>query len=160
TIGLFEASMLLLVFSFSAPSALPQKNLTLIDLCLSLLFLNGFRLLLRLWRERTEVEQPPSEMPTVRVGIIGAGSFGVHVARFLNTQRALGRIAVAFFDDDFSKWQKRIHEIPVVGMPECLLDGWSGKIDEVAIALPDASPDRLQQLHELFRKTNLKVYTF
>jgi lipopolysaccharide/colanic/teichoic acid biosynthesis glycosyltransferase len=160
TIGVFEASVLLLGFSLLVPYALPQRNLVLIDLCVSLLFLNGFRLLLRFWRERTEVEQPTAETPQVRVGIIGAGRVGVQLARFLNTQKAFGRIAVAFFDDDFSKWQKRIHEIPVVGMPECLLDGWSGKVDEVAIAVPDASPARLQELHELFRKTNLKVYTF
>jgi lipopolysaccharide/colanic/teichoic acid biosynthesis glycosyltransferase len=160
TVGLFEATLLLLGFSFLAGYALPQRNLILIDLCLSLLLLNGFRLLLRLWRERAQVEQPSPEMPQMRVGIIGAGSVGVQLARFLNTQKALGRIAVAFFDDDFSKWQKRIHEIPVVGMPECLLEGWSEKLDEVAIALPGASPERMAQLNELFQKTKLKVYTF
>jgi FlaA1/EpsC-like NDP-sugar epimerase len=160
TVGLIEASLLLAGFSVFVPYALPQRNVIVINLCLSLLFLNGFRLLLRLWRERTEGEQPSSAVPQMRVGIIGAGSVGVKLARFLNTQRTLGRTAVAFFDDDFSKWQKRIHEIPVVGMPECLLEGWSDKLDEVAIALPDASPERIEQLNELFRKTKLKVYTF
>jgi len=160
TIGLFQAGLLLLGFSFLAPYALPQRNLIFIDLCLSLLLLNGFRLLFRLWRERTEGEQPSSTVPTMRVGIIGAGSVGVQLARFFNTQKALGRTAVAFFDDDFSKWQKRIHEIPVVGMPECLLEGWTDKLDEVAIALPGASPARIEELMRLFEKTTLKVYTF
>jgi FlaA1/EpsC-like NDP-sugar epimerase len=160
TIGLIEASVLLLVFSFLAAYALPQRNLILIDLCLSLLFLNGFRLLLRFWRERTEGEQSSSEAPLVRVGIVGAGTVGVQLARFLNAQKVLGRVAIAFFDDDFSKWQKRIHEIPVVGMPECLLEGWSEKVDEIAIALPGASPARLRELNDLFKKTKLKVYTF
>lgn len=160
TIGLFEAGLLLLGFSFFAPYALPQRNLILIDLCLSLLLLNGFRLLFRLWRERTEGDQPSSlDLPQMRVGIIGAGSVGVQLARFLNTQKTLGRTAVAFFDDDFSKWQKRIHDIPVVGMPECLLEGWSEKLDEVAIALPDASPARIEELKQLFEKTKLKVFT-
>jgi hypothetical protein len=44
-------------------------------------------------------------------------------------------------------------------MPECLLEGWIDKLDEVAIALPGASAVRLAQLNQLFQKTQLKVYT-
>jgi len=96
TIGLIEASALLFAFSFLAPYAVPQRNLILIDVCLSLLFLNGFRLLLRFWRERTEVEPSFPDTPQVRVGIIGAGRAGVQLAQFFNAQKALGRVAVAF----------------------------------------------------------------
>jgi lipopolysaccharide/colanic/teichoic acid biosynthesis glycosyltransferase len=158
-LGLIQASLILLGLSLIAPSALPQRNVILTDLCTSLLLLNGFRLLLRLWRERMEAEQSPPASSQVRVGIIGAGSLGAQVARSLQTQKNFGRTAVAFFDDDFAKWQKHIHQIPVVGMPECLLQGWSEKLDEVAIALPNANPARLKQINDLFEKTKLKVYT-
>lgn len=158
TLGLFQATVLLFGFSLVAPYALPQRNLLVIDLFTSLLFLNGFRVLLRLWRERAEGELPMPEGSQRRVGIIGAGTVGARLALYLNTQKALGRTAVVFFDDDFSKWQKRIHEVPVAGMPECLLEGWSDKLDEVAIALPGASPARLEQLHQLCQGTQLKVY--
>jgi lipopolysaccharide/colanic/teichoic acid biosynthesis glycosyltransferase len=160
TVGLSQAALVLFVFSFVAPDALPQRNLILLNLCISLLFLNGFRIVFRLWRERTEGEQSLVELPHRRVAIIGAGKVGAQLARYLNTHKALGRTAVAFFDDDFSKWQKRIHEIPVIGMPECLLEGWSEKLDEVAIALPGLSQERLEELNQLFQKTSLKVYTF
>jgi len=160
TVGLSQAALLLFVFSFVIPYALPQRNLLLMDLCISWLFLNGFRILFRLWRERAEGEPSSLEVPQRRVAIIGAGKVGAQLARYLNTQKALARTAVAFFDDDFSKWQKSIHEIPVVGMPECLLEGWDEKLDEIAIALPGPSPERLEELHQLFQKTNLKVYTF
>jgi lipopolysaccharide/colanic/teichoic acid biosynthesis glycosyltransferase len=160
TIGLSQAALLLFAFSFIAPEALPQRNLILLNLCMSLLFLNGFRILFRLWRERSEGEPSSLEVPQRRVAIIGAGKVGAQLARYLNRQKALGRTAVAFFDDDFSKWQKRIHAIPVVGMPECLVEGWSEKLDEVAIALPGPSPERLEELYQLFQKTNFKVYTF
>jgi FlaA1/EpsC-like NDP-sugar epimerase len=127
---------------------------------MSLLFLNGFRIVFRLWRERAEGESSSLDVPQRRVAIIGAGKVGAQLARYLNRQKALGRTAVAFFDDDFSKWQKRIHAIPVVGMPECLVEGWSEKLEEVAIALPGPSPERLEELYQLFQKTNFKVYTF
>jgi lipopolysaccharide/colanic/teichoic acid biosynthesis glycosyltransferase len=161
TLGLVQSSLILLGLGLSPFSrgAVPPQNLTLIDFFISLLWLSGFRVLLRLWRERTEGLQPPQGGYQRRVGIIGAGSLGAELARWFNTQKNFGRIAVAFFDDDFGKWQKQIHEVPVVGMPECLLQGWSERLDEVAIALPDASPARLEQINQLFQKTNLKVYT-
>jgi lipopolysaccharide/colanic/teichoic acid biosynthesis glycosyltransferase len=158
TLGLFQATVLLFGFSLITPYALPQRNLIVIHLFSSLLFLNGFRVLLRLWRERAEGELSMPEGSRRRVGIIGAGTAGARLALYLNTQKALGRTAVVFFDDDFSKWQKRIHEVPVAGMPECLLEGWSDKLDEIAIALPGASAARLEQLNQLFGKTQLKVY--
>jgi FlaA1/EpsC-like NDP-sugar epimerase len=160
TVGLFQAALLLFAFSFFVPYALPHRNVILLNLCISLLFLNSFRIVFRLWRERTEGEQSLLEEPQRRVGIIGAGKIGAKLARYLNTHKTLGRTAVAFFDDDFSKWQKRIHQIPVVGMPECLLEGWSEKLDEVAIALPGPSSERLEELIQLFQRTKLKVYTF
>jgi lipopolysaccharide/colanic/teichoic acid biosynthesis glycosyltransferase len=160
TVGLFQAALLLFVFSFVTPYALPQRNVILLAFCISLLSLNGFRILFRLWRERTEGEQSLLEVPQRRVAIIGAGNVGAKLARYLNNHKTLGRTTVAFFDDDFSKWHKRIHQIPVIGMPECLIEGWSERIDEVAIALPGPSPERLEELYQLFQKTNLKIYTF
>ena len=50
-----------------------------------------------------------------------------------------------------------LHEIPIVGMPECLLNGeWVEKLDEVIIAMPHASPERLRQINNMLINTNLK----
>jgi FlaA1/EpsC-like NDP-sugar epimerase len=76
----------------------------------------------------------------------------------LTAKKHLGRIPVAFFDDDSHKWQKHIHEIPVVGMAECLLDGWAAKLDEVVIAMPSASEVRIQEINQLLGKAGLKCY--
>jgi FlaA1/EpsC-like NDP-sugar epimerase len=81
------------------------------------------------------------------------------LAGCLITQKNLGRVPVAFFDDDFAKWQKHIHQVPVVGMPECLLQGWSEKLDEVAIALPNASAARLRQICQFLAGTGIKFYS-
>ena len=159
TIGLSLACFLLMTLPLVVKLELPPANLILTDFLISILFLSGFRLLLRLWRERADGEQTAPGGPPMRVGIIGAGILGAHLARTLNGQKGFGRTAVAFFDDDPGTWQKHIHEIPVVGMPECLLQGWRERLDEVAIALPKAEPSRLQEITQLFENTKLKVYT-
>jgi hypothetical protein len=43
-------------------------------------------------------------------------------------------------------------------MPECLLEGWAGKLDEVVIALPQVCTERTEQVTELLRSTGLKIY--
>lgn len=159
TLGQAQAFLVLLLFSLLTPHLVPKTNILLIDFCLSIGFLSGFRLLLRRWRERAEGAQTGQKHPQMRVGIIGAGSQGAQLARYFNARKGLGRTAVAFFDDDFGKWHKQIHEVPVVGMPECLLLGWSEKLDEVAIASSDVSPGRIEQINQLFQKTKLRVYT-
>ena len=135
----------------------PPRNLILVDGLLSFSLLGGLRVLLRLWRERSAGTGDPPANPS-RVGIIGAGTTGAQLARELHAKRSFGRIAVAFFDDDFQKWQKRIHEVPVVGMPECLLQGWTEKLDEVAIAMPGAPAERVREIQRLLNNAGLKAY--
>ena len=158
-LGLIWAAVLLFAISATPFLISLPRNLIVMDLFLSLLFLSGFRLLLRRWRECFEVQDSPPAARPVRVGIIGAGTLGAQLAHSLNSERRLGRTAVAFFDDDAGKWQKHLHEVPIVGMPECLLQDWGEKLDEVAIALPDASAERLEELRQLFEARNLRAYT-
>jgi lipopolysaccharide/colanic/teichoic acid biosynthesis glycosyltransferase len=136
----------------------PPRNVILVNALLSISSLSGFRVLLRLWRERSAGEEDAPADPPARVGIIGAGSTGAKLALELTGKKKFGRIVVAFFDDDFQKWQKLVHEVPVVGMPECLLNGWTEKLDEVVIAMPSAPADRIREIDQLLRKTRLKFY--
>jgi FlaA1/EpsC-like NDP-sugar epimerase len=137
----------------------PPRNVILVNFFLSVFLLSGFRALLRRWRERSAGEEDAAADPPARVGIIGAGSTGAQLALELIGKKKFRRSVVAFFDDDSQKWQKRIHEVPVVGMPECLFEGWTEKLDEVVIAMPGASADRILEIDQLLRKTGLKFYT-
>lgn len=148
----------LLVWSISG-NGHPAPNVVLVNTLLSLCLLGGFRFLLRWGRERFEAASDESSAPPARVGIIGTSRTGAQLALELMSNPKCGRTVVAFFDDDAHKWQKRIHDVPVAGMPECLLDGWADKLDEVVIALPDAPADRLRQIQSLLGKTHLKHYT-
>ncbi len=134
------------------------RNLILVDSLFSFCALCGFRLLLRFWRERASANDAASDSPPVRVGIVGAGRTGSQLVRELMAGTPFGRTVVAFFDDDCQKWHKRIHEIPVVGMPECLLDGWAGRLDEVIIATPNAPPSRIREIRRLLQEIGLRTF--
>lgn len=156
--ALSVAGFLLLGWSV-VRNAHPAPNVVLVNVLVAWCLLSIFRGLLRWFRERGEgTLHQPGDLPT-RVGIIGTDSTGAHLALELKDHPQRGRIVVAFFDDDFHKWQKRIHGVPVAGMPECLLDGWADKLDEVVIALPSLPTDRVRQIEQLLRKTRLKYYT-
>ncbi len=131
-------------------------NLILMDAIVSLCALGGFRLLLRRWRENCSVQPDSVPDPPRRVAIVGAGKTGSLLARRLIEKQRSGRTVVAFFDDDCQKWSRRVHEIPVVGMPECLVDGWN--LDEVIIALPEKAWRRAREVQQLIENVGLKVY--
>jgi lipopolysaccharide/colanic/teichoic acid biosynthesis glycosyltransferase len=142
-----------------AANGRPPVNVILINAILSFCLLAGFRTLLRQWRERSARTEDIADNTPARIGIIGAGNTGARLALELSDNPKSGRQVVAFFDDDFHKWQKSIHDVPVAGMPECLLDGWAQKLDEVVIAIPDAQADRVREIKRLLCKTSLKCYT-
>jgi lipopolysaccharide/colanic/teichoic acid biosynthesis glycosyltransferase len=151
TLGLFVASVL--------GAGVPARNVILLDAILSVFLLSGFRVLLRFCRERSAGDGDAPGDPPARVGIIGASSTGAKLALELVGKKKSGRIAVAFFDDDFQKWQKCIHEVPIVGMPECLLEGWAERLDEVVITMPGPSPYRVREIELLLHKAGLRYYT-
>ena len=147
-----------LLVLWAAGAGIPPRNVVLVDFLVSVALLSGIRALLRLWRERSAGQEDAPVDPPARVGIIGAGTIGAQLVLELAGSKKLGRIPIAFFDDDSQKWQKHIHEVPVVGMPECLLDGWNEKLDEVVIAMPHASENRIQEISQLLGKSGLKSY--
>jgi lipopolysaccharide/colanic/teichoic acid biosynthesis glycosyltransferase len=151
------ACLLLLGLRAVAPGW-PPRNVILVDALVSFCALSGLRLLLRHWRESSSAGEAALDEAPVRVGIIGAGGAGSQLARELMLKKRFGRSVVAFFDDDVQKWHKLLHNIPVVGMPECLLEGWAGKLDEVIIAMPEATAGRIRQVGRLLQQAGLRAY--
>jgi FlaA1/EpsC-like NDP-sugar epimerase len=57
---------------------------------------------------------------------------------------------VLFLDDDPRKWNSRLHDVPVVGAPEILLnEAARWKLDKVIIAMPSAPGKRIQEVVNL-----------
>lgn len=139
----------------------PPRSVILIDALVAFCALCGVRSWLRDLRERrlwsnTDPVRASSQR-TLRVGVIGAGELGAWLTSELNTKAGHGRRVDVVFDDDPQKWHKHLHGIPVAGMPECILEGaWSEKLDEVIIAIPDASPKRLEEVREVLSRARLQ----
>ena len=67
---------------------------------------------------------------------------------------------MVFFDDDSSKWNSRVHDIPVVGGPDLLLqEKFEWQLDELIIALPAPSARRIREVLALAQQARLKCQT-
>ena len=118
------------------------------------------RLGFRVFRERYLSDRGRRGHGARRVGIIGAGDVGANLARDLMGRRGLGLMPVAFFDDDRSKWRSRVHDIPVVGAPEAMLDQKLNlELEEVIIAMPGAPAKRIGEVVKILQKARLKFET-
>src|SRR5512142_2020148 len=95
-----------------------------------------------------------------RTGIIGAGLVGSTLAQEFANRPELGLQAVAFFDDDRSKWRHRIQNVPVVGPPEALLDPELNlELEEVIIAMPNAPAKRVAEIVRTLQRLQVKFST-
>lgn len=136
------------------------RGVILMDFILSFAGLSLIRLGFRVIRERFFMPQSRSHRRMRRVGIFGAGDVGASLARELMVKRGLGLHPVAFFDDDPGKWRSRVHDIPVVGAPEVLLDSRLNlQLEEVIIAMPSAPARRIGELVKLLQQTRLRFET-
>jgi lipopolysaccharide/colanic/teichoic acid biosynthesis glycosyltransferase len=115
------------------------------------------RLFLKFMREDRDAKLKGVKPAVHRVAIVGAGELGTKVALdLLSGEAPVG--VLAFFDDDPCSWNKRPYDIPVVGMPECLLNAeWQGRIDEVIVALPEEKSNRIREIGTMLKGLRLKA---
>jgi lipopolysaccharide/colanic/teichoic acid biosynthesis glycosyltransferase/nucleoside-diphosphate-sugar epimerase len=136
----------------------PPPSIMLMDFIVSFLMVCGVRMTLRLLRERASRARPDSQAPARRVALVGTGELATNlVLDFARSEKPARRV-VAFFDDNPRNWRKRPHNIPVIGMPECLLNReWQQQIDEVIVALPEENAPRIQEIGEMLKGLRPKV---
>lgn len=112
------------------------------------------RVFFRLVREHFR-EDNGKDTPMRRIAIIGAGDVGAELAKDMRMRRGLRMQAVAFYDDDSSKWNTQVHGVPVVGPPELLGDRLI-QMDEAVIAMPRASGKRIREVVQLLTEVQIK----
>ncbi len=125
------------------------RSLLILEGIFSLLFLGGWRLILKL------SERYPSDLKWDkkiftdfrRVLIVGAGSAGAQMARELWDNPQLNLRPVAMLDDDALKIGRKTQGLkvfgPLVSLPEVIK---REQIDEVIIAIPSAAEQTIQNL--------------
>jgi FlaA1/EpsC-like NDP-sugar epimerase len=138
----------------------PPRSVIATDFGFSIIGMTAIRLAFRPYEPSIGFNYQTQRKRARRAGIIGAGLVGTALAREFARRRDLGLQAVAFFDDDRMKWGKRVHDIPIVGAPESLLNGKGDlELEEVIIAMPSASARRVAEIARVLRQLQIKFST-
>lgn len=124
------------------------RGVILADLVLSVGFVCGFRLMLRLYRERwSGARMAEGKRDTRRIAIVGAGDVGANLAKEFIGHPARGFRPVVFFDDDLKKRNGLVHGIPVFGAPEEVRRAREKfRFDSVVVAMPSAPERRIKDV--------------
>ncbi len=137
---------------------IPPRGVILGDFIFSLILIGGFRITLRVARERYFTGNGETPKKQRRIAIVGAGDVGAATAADMLANRGLGMRPIIFLDDNRKKWGKHIHGIKVVDKPDkmeaiCQTFG----IEEIIIAMPSAPARRIREIVDLAAKIGLKA---
>jgi FlaA1/EpsC-like NDP-sugar epimerase len=149
------------------------RSVFIIDWCLTILFISGFRLSIRFYFDHVSDHKPwrsavGTVFGTVRkksadsknLLIIGAGDCGEKIFREIYDNARLRYNVVGFLDDDPAKLDMKIHGIPVVG---CIADiqeaGRTLGVDEALIAIPSATSEQMRKMVEHCKGSGIEFKT-
>ena len=155
-----SAIIALVVWGVWGEGAAPPRGVIVLDFIFCLVGLTGARLALRTFRESITVSGKKNGHGKRRVAIMGAGDAGAVLAHELSLKPGYGLEPLAFFDDNPRKWHSRVHDIPVLGPPEKLLEV-AAKLDirEAIIAMPSAPAKRVGEIVRILRQTRIQCKT-
>ena len=149
------ASILILLFA-ERFSGLSRVAFVLDGLILFVL-LTATRGSFRLFRSLIRRAGGGRQMAGVKTLIFGAGDAGELLVRELRNNNALGRVPVAFFDDDHRKSGKLLHGLPVFSGVLADVCGEQA-IEEVIVSTGNVTRERLDELAQVCadRKISLR----
>lgn len=136
------------------------RGVLLIDFILATAFVCGFRIALRVYRER--ITHPRSagapHKARRRIAILGAGDVGASLASECINRPARGLLPVVFLDDDDDKRGGLVHGIPIGGrIDEIEQLRVRFEFDHVIIAMPTAPEKRVREVIKLMTAQGLGV---
>ena len=154
------SSLLLVGALFLLPrGADPPRGVIALDALLTLTFISGARLLVRLAIERP-VRNPIAGKGSREILVVGAGNGGQLVANEVRRNPQLRNVVIGFVDDDPRKQGMRVAGIKVEGatddLPRILDDA---EPDEVIIAIPSAPGVLRQKVVTACRARGIPVRT-
>lgn len=152
--AVFVGSLLLPVVPYVMHIDFEPRSILIIDGFLLTMALGGVRIIFKLTAER--LRRPVLKQNRKNVLIIGAEDNGELLVREFIKQPQLGYRPVGFLDNDFLKFGVRIHGVKVMGsiaqLPQVAK---VKKVDEVIIALPQASGNEIKAIMQNCRRLHL-----
>ncbi|MDY6793350.1 MAG: nucleoside-diphosphate sugar epimerase/dehydratase [Thermodesulfobacteriota bacterium] len=150
-----------------------SRSVFLIDWCLTVFFIAGFRLGVRMFYEQFSKDQPsPSDFLTAfrvfahrkkdskNLIIIGAGNCGEKIFREIHNNKELQYNVVGFLDDSKNKIGRTIHGIPVLGrIDDIIVLTKKVKANEALIAIPSARGRQMRRIVELCKSSAIPFKT-
>ncbi|PID74099.1 MAG: hypothetical protein CSB33_00275 [Desulfobacterales bacterium] len=139
-------SIILILFRFNGFS----RGIFCIDFILTLLFLGGYRISVRLFYTQSgekNILYKAARKGVKKILIIGAGSMGEKLVRGIMEDPRAHYDIIGFIDDNPSKLDQRIHGIPVIGLVDDLPEIVGAcHIDEIVIAISSASANEIRHI--------------
>ncbi|MFX0204073.1 MAG: polysaccharide biosynthesis protein, partial [Candidatus Hodarchaeota archaeon] len=149
------------------------RSVFIIDWCLTIILISGFRLSVRLYFDLLREDKPwrlaihllfkplgKIRSDAKRLLIIGAGDCGEKIYREIRDNARLPYEVVGFLDDDLTKVGMKIHSIPVLGaISDIEVFGRKLKADEALIAIPSATSRQMRSIVAHCEKSGLVFKT-
>ena len=149
------------------------RSVFIIDWCLTILLISGFRLSVRLYFELVSQDKPwrvvartlfwplREKHPDCKnLLIIGAGDCGEKIYREIRDNARLGYNVVGFLDDHPTKVGMKIHGIPVLGpIKDIEAVAESVRADEALIAIPSAGCKQMRRIVDYCKESGIKFKT-
>jgi len=147
--------LLFLLDQFVITPSIP-KSIHFISLVINILLIGSSRFAIRLRQEILNAFESGRKHGR-RVLIIGAGQAGALIIREMQ-QQSTPYHPVAILDDNYNKIKRYLHGVPVVGSIQQLPNTVKEyQIDEILVAIPSASNERLREIVALAKETGLPI---
>ena len=151
---LFSSALIYILYSFGF--ILISRMVIFIDFTISLIAFPGFRMVLRVSRERSLSDT--KHTINQHVAIVGAGDTGCSLAADLISRKKLGITPVLFLDDDKAKQGRTIMGLNVMPVETNLIAlKQNYGIDKMIIAMPSAPPHRIGEIVQTMHRFNIPV---
>ena len=135
----------------------PAEGVCIADMFATILILGGLRIVIRLYYEAFRTAEAGR---LKRFLIVGAGNAGEALLREIVRMPVVQYHVIGFIDDDPVKQGTHIHGIPVLGTVDQLPKICENRnIEEIAIAIPSANPQRLRRVIQVCEGAKIRFRT-
>lgn len=155
-LGSLVASLLNIAVCVMTDNPMPKSSYFIFFLMLTAMT-GGSRFLyrfLRSYKSKTATKNKEAS----HVMIIGAGEAGEKIAKEIMHSACIYKEVKCFIDDDSTKWNRSIHNIPVVGGRDAILEAVKKyEIQEIFIAMPSVSRKEMADILNICKQTKCQL---